>query len=213
MQMFQSTYPEPSAHKVDAMQGGLSGASGKYEKRLSDLRGLYADTAAYERASATDGDAVVYEVWDQRPAAPTGDLIFGVTLMQPGRIGDEFYLTRGHIHAIANRPETYYGVRGYGLMLLESPEGDTRILEIRPHALCYVPPFWIHRSVNVGDEPFVMHFCYPCDSGQDYDIIARSGGMRIRIVSDGQGGWHETPNLAYRPRSPEEVARVLASAR
>ena len=38
-----------------------------------------------------------------------------------------------------------------------------------------------------------MLFCYPADSGQDYDIIARSGGMRARIVDDG-GGWKQVEN-------------------
>jgi len=44
--------------------------------------------------------------------------------MEPGRIGNEFFMTRGHIHAKGNRPETYYGESGKGLMLLESPEGQ-----------------------------------------------------------------------------------------
>ena len=212
MQNVRSIYPEPRAYLIDPHTGGLHGATGKYQKRLADLRGVYADTDAFEAACQQHTNAVVYEVCDQRPVAHTGDLIFGVTLMQPGRIGAEFYVTRGHIHAIANRPETYYGERGYGLLLLESPEGDFRILEIRPHVLCYVPPFWIHRSVNVGSEPFVMSFCYPSDSGQDYDIIARSGGMRSRIVVSDAGGWREVPNANYRPRTPAEIAHVLQTA-
>eukprot|EP00752_Nemacystus_decipiens_P019106 g17162.t1 len=103
--------------------------------------------------------------------------------MEPGRIGDEFFMTRGHIHATANRPETYYGETGEGLMLMESPDGQVTILEVRPKVLVYVPPMWIHRSVNTGDTPLVMSFCYPSDSGQDYEVIARSGGMAVRIVA------------------------------
>ena len=81
--------------------------------------------------------------------------------MQPGRIGDEYYLTRGHIHATGNRPEIYYGEAGQGLMLMESPEGETRIVEISPRVMCYVPPFWIHRAINVGQDALVMTFMYP----------------------------------------------------
>ena len=119
-------------------------------------------------------------------------------------------MTRGHIHARANRPETYYGESGDGLMLMESPEGEIRILEIAPRVMVYVPPMWIHRSVNTGAGPLVMSFCYPSDSGQDYDIIARSGGMASRIVADGTG-WKAVPNAGYRPRSPEDIAAVLAT--
>jgi glucose-6-phosphate isomerase len=131
--------------------------------------------------------------------------------MHTGRIGREFFMTRGHIHATANRPETYYGESGEGLMLMESPEGETQILEIRPRVLVYVPPMWIHRSVNTGDTPLVMSLCYPCDSGQDYGIIERSGGMATRIVADG-AGWQAVENTAYRPRSRAEIDAVLATA-
>ena len=72
--------------------------------------------------------------------------------------------------------------------------------------MIYVPPFWIHRSVNIGSVPLVLSFCYPSDSGQDYSIIERSGGMASRIVADGLVG--KGRNSSYRPREPSEIARV-----
>jgi glucose-6-phosphate isomerase len=188
----------------------MSGASGLYEKKFSDLQGLYADDAAFEARAAAQGDDVVYRVYEQRPAQAEGDLIFGTTWMCPGHVGGEFFMTRGHIHARGNRPETYYGESGQGVMLLESPEGETKVVEVAPRVMVYVPPLWIHRSVNTGNSPLVMSFCYPSDSGQDYEIIARSGGMATRIVSDG-AHWKATPNTAYRPRSKDEIAAVYAT--
>ena len=133
------------------------------------------------------GDEIVYEVTDYKPSADAGDMIIGVTRMRPGKVGREYFLTRGHIHANANRPEMYYGESGRGLMLLESPEGEIRTVEIGPRALCYVPPYWIHRSVNTGRDELVMTFAYPADSGQDYAIIEEAGGMKSRVVDDGAG--------------------------
>ena len=202
---------EPVRCVVDVGLGRLEGAPGRYEKRLSDLHGIYADGHAFD-ALLSAGDPIVYEVGDLRPSMLPGDMIFGVTRMCPGTIGDEFFVTRGHIHAKANRPEIYYGESGDGLMLLESPGGEIRIIEIGPRVVCYVPPFWIHRSVNVGSEDLVMTFAYPADSGQDYEIIARSGGMRQRIVRDGVGGWTAVDNTSYRARTAAEVARVSATA-
>ena len=202
---------EPVRCSVDVKGGRLAGGSGRYEKRLSDLVGLYADAAAFD-ALLKQGDRVVYAVEDLKPSTASGDMIFGVTRMVPGTVGDEFFMTRGHIHATANRPEIYYGESGSGLMLLESPAGETRIVEIAPRVVCYVPPYWIHRSVNVGSDDLVMTFAYPADSGQDYDIIARSGGMAQRIVRGADAAWVSTPNKAYRSRSAEDVARVLATA-
>lgn len=200
----------PSAHTIDPNTGALAAHTGRYQKRLSDLRGIYADGEAFKRTLDDHGDRVVYTVEDVRPEARSGDLIFGTTFMEPGRIGDEFFMTRGHIHATANRPETYYGESGEGLMLMESPDGQVSILEVRPKTMVYVPPLWIHRSVNTGSTPLVMSFCYPVDSGQDYDVIARSGGMAVRIMADGDG-WKSVPNASYRPRTQAEIDTILAT--
>ena len=203
---------EPTRCVVDVRRGTLEGGTGRYEKRLSDLAGIYADEQAFGSLLRETGDRVVYAVEDLKPSAVAGDMIFGVTRMAPGKVGDEYFVTRGHIHAIANRPEIYYGESGTGLMLLESPEGEIRIVDIAPRAVCYVPPFWIHRSVNVGVDDLVMTFAYPADSGQDYDIIARSGGMKARIVDDGRGGWTAIDNFRYRPRDASEIERVMATS-
>ncbi len=200
---------EPIGCQVDLQNGLMQNSSGHYQKRLSDLAGLYADEDAYKALLRQIGNAVVYEVTEWRPPARSGDMIFGLTRMNPGRVGKEFFLTRGHIHAIADRPEVYYGQRGEGLMLMESPDGETRIIEIKPQTVCYVPPYWIHRSVNTGHDDLVMLFAYPSDAGQDYDIISRSGGMRKRVMADAQQGWALVDNPAWQPRSTEQVMQLL----
>jgi glucose-6-phosphate isomerase, archaeal len=105
-------------------------------KRLRELEGLYGDPRAFEAALQRDADSVVYEVTEFRPTDAGGDLIFGVTRMEPGRIGDEFFFTRGHIHAHADRPEIYYGECGHGVMLMEAPDGETRTVEILARSIC-----------------------------------------------------------------------------
>jgi glucose-6-phosphate isomerase len=203
---------EPGICRVDVAKGELRGATNRYTKTLRDLAGLYEDEGAFDALSARMGDEVVYEVTDYKPSADAGDMIIGVTRMVPGRVGREYFLTRGHIHANADRPEMYYGESGHGIMLLESPAGEIRTVEIGPRSLCYVPPYWIHRSVNVGSTELVMTFAYPADSGQDYDIIAKAGGMRSRIVDDGAGGWTAVDNSLYRFRPAELVDSIFAKA-
>lgn len=200
---------EPVAGLVDVNTGAMGGNTGRYEKRLSDLAGLYEDADAYRTLADELGDPVVYAVEDYRPGDHAGDLIYGVTRMSPGRVGREFFLTRGHIHARADRPEIYYGQKGMGLMQLESPDGETRIVEIGPQTICYVPPYWIHRSINIGDGDLVMVFAYPSDSGQNYGIIEASKGMRHRVVTDGNGGWQLVENKDYRPRTGETVSALM----
>ncbi len=205
-------WPEPCSFIVDLAKGELTGTGSRYQKRFRDLAGLYADTQAFEERARTKGDEVVYEVTDHHPSARTGDLITGVTRMSPGKVGNEFFMTRGHIHAVSDRPELYFGLKGKGLMLMESVDGVTRVAEITPLVACYVPPFWIHRSVNVGDDDLVMLFCYPADSGQDYNIIQRSNGLKQRVIDDGKCGWLCVDNPDYRQRSAAESESIKSVA-
>ena len=106
-------------------------------------------------------------------------------------------MTRGHQHLKAECAETYFGLSGEGVLLMESPEGDIEVKEVKEEIMVYVPPYWIHRSVNTGKDPFIFLFNYPADSGQNYGIIKRNNGMRKRIISEGKGGWTTIVNEQY----------------
>lgn len=199
---------KPRLRTVDADKALMADPNVRYRKTLRDLGGLYGDRAAFEALLVDRADDVVYEV----ASFTRGDLIMGVTRMAAGKVGDEYFFTRGHMHAKPACPEIHVGRKGRGLMLMESPQGDIRIVEIGPRSMCYVPPLWIHRSVNTGTEDLVMLFACPADAGQDDRIIAASGGMRVRIVDDGAGGWRQTGNPTYRPRSAETVGRLMSKA-
>ena len=105
---------EPGVCRVDVARGELIGATNRYVKRVADLEGLYEDSVAFNALKRELGDEIVYEVTDYKPSADAGDMIIGVTRMRPGKVGREYFLTRGHIHANANRPEMYYGESGRG---------------------------------------------------------------------------------------------------
>ncbi len=191
---------------VDLATGRMLNASRHYQKRFGDLAGLYADETAYAAMLPAMADEVVYEVWEHRTSESPGDLNFGTTVMRPGRVGDEFFVTRGHQHRIADRSEIYHCVAGSGVMLLEHPDdGEVRAVALAPQRIVYVPPRWIHRSVNTGADTMITVFCYVADAGQDYGIVESAGGMRARVVSDGAGGWTLVDNPRYRPRRPEVV--------
>lgn len=175
--------------------GTLGGATGAYVKHLRDLAGVYRDEAAYEQTvRLRGGDDVAYRVDEHRPAEGQGALVIGTSTLLPGLVGDEFSLTRGHLHAKADRAELYHCLSGRGVMLLETTDGRSETVELSPGQACHVPGMWVHRSVNVGDEPFVTLFCYAADAGQDYALIERAGGMKTLVVTDGAGGWTTRPN-------------------
>ncbi|BAJ74089.1 thermophilic glucose-6-phosphate isomerase [Microbacterium testaceum StLB037] len=184
---------EPARMTVDIARGLLAGGSERYEKHLPDLVGVYRDDAAYAEAVARDDGEPVYWVESSTPETGRGALTIGLSVLRPGRVGDEFAMTRGHLHAQSEFAELYYGVAGSGVMLLESVEGESRALPITPGVVVHVPGGWIHRSVNVGDDTLVTLFTYATEAGQDYGIIADAGGMRQLVVADGDD-WTTRPN-------------------
>ncbi|WZH37749.1 MAG: glucose-6-phosphate isomerase family protein [Microbacterium enclense] len=184
---------EPARMTVDFARGLLDGGSERYEKHLPDLAGVYRDDAAYAEAVSRDTGEPVYWVESSTPETGRGALTIGLSVLQPGRIGDEFAMTRGHLHAQSEFAELYYGVAGSGVMLLESIDGDSRALPISSGVVVHVPGGWIHRSVNVGDDTLVTLFTYATEAGQDYGIIADAGGMKQLVVADGDA-WTTRPN-------------------
>ncbi|WP_037081226.1 glucose-6-phosphate isomerase family protein [Pseudonocardia spinosispora] len=188
-----SSVPEPGALLV-GVDGALHGRTGGYQKRLGEMAGVYRDAAAYRRALDEHGAGqVVYHVEEHRNSGDEGALIIGTSILQPGSYGDEFAMTRGHLHRKADRAELYHCLSGRGVMLLETLDGRSRALPITPGAAVHVPGHWVHRSINVGDEPLVTLFCYPADAGQDYELIADAGGMAQLVVRD-EDGWTTRPN-------------------
>ncbi|MDR1799253.1 MAG: cupin domain-containing protein [Bifidobacteriaceae bacterium] len=188
------TPAQPTA-VVIATDGTIQGRNGDYTKYLGDLAGVYRDGDAFAAAVAAQGaQTVVYRVEENRVGTGPGALILGTSTVLPGKIGREYALTRGHLHAQADRAEIYYCIAGHGVMVLETVDGQSQALEMTPGVAVHVPGHWIHRSVNVGTEPLVTVFIYNADAGQDYGIIGQAGGMAQLIVDDGQGGWRAEPN-------------------
>jgi glucose-6-phosphate isomerase len=181
-----------------AASGALEGSTRLYEKRVGEMKGVYLDDAAWQEAVNTNGaDQLVYFVNEQKYQDGPGALIVGTSTMLPGRYGAEFAVTRGHLHQTSDRAELYYCLSGRGVMLLETVDGQSSAIELTAGKAVNVPGHWIHRSVNVGDEPFVTLFCYAADAGQNYDIIADAGGMKNLVVIDGDN-WATAPNPRHR---------------
>ncbi len=69
-------------------QGRLEGSNGRYEKRLADLAGLYRDAAAYRGALDADDGSPVYWVESSTTEDGPGGLITGISVLEPGRVGE-----------------------------------------------------------------------------------------------------------------------------
>jgi glucose-6-phosphate isomerase len=175
--------------------GTIKGKTGSYQKFIGDMGGVYLDDGAWSKSLATEGvEHVVYSVDEQRYDNGPGSIVVGTSTVLPGAYGDEFAVTRGHLHAVSDRAELYYCLSGRGVMLLDTIDGETSAIELTAGQAVNVPGEWIHRSVNVGLDPFVTLFSYAADAGQNYDIISEAGGMKTLVVNDGHGGWKTVSN-------------------
>ncbi|WP_114778562.1 glucose-6-phosphate isomerase family protein [Botryobacter ruber] len=154
-------------------------------KLLSQLKGVFEDEAAFEKM---DGDQVVYEVDAWLPVAEgtEGGLFFGLTHLYPGTVGDEYFMTRGHVHAVENRAEYYWGLEGEGLLLLMDSNRHTRAERMFPGSLHYIPGYTAHRVVNTGDSVLRFGACWPSDAGHNYEVIDKNGFSRRVKSSDNE---------------------------
>lgn len=152
---------------------------------LSDLRGSFHDQVAYDAELAKD-DRLVYTVAAVEPALGDGDLHYGLGVIYPGKVGEEYHLTKGHLHAWRPAAEFYVGLKGAGMMLLEDEHtGETRMLPLTPNGVVYVPGHTAHRTMNVGDEPLVYLGIYPARAGHDYGSIATKNFRYVVVNRDG----------------------------
>lgn len=149
------------------------------------MRGMYADEAAAENLIA-EANPLVYEFYEI--GAPESDehIAFGTSIIYPGKVGNEYYMTKGHFHTILETAEVYYCLSGEGYMLLENPEGSWSAQKLSAGAVVYVPPRYAHRSINTGSEPMVTFFCFRGDAGHDYGTIETKGYRKLIVEKDGK---------------------------
>lgn len=178
-------YMPPFTIQVNMQDGTIPSAARVVERRLADLKGLFSDRNA--EASLMAENPMVYRVYEA-DTNPTdeGQLKYSTTVIYPGKVGNEYFMTKGHYHAKGDRAELYFGLLGEGYLLLQTPEGEVSALRMTPGVAAYVPPFWGHRTMNVGGDNFVFLACYPADAGYDYATIAEKGFASIIVQQNGQ---------------------------
>jgi glucose-6-phosphate isomerase len=167
-------YLKPFAVELDLSKGLMMNPATRIVRRASSMRGHYADAEALERIIAA-GDPEHYEVAEQPVPDAPGQLRFGISTTLPGTVGEEFFMTKGHYHAVADTAEIYMGLRGEGYMLMKTAEGECVWEKFAPGRTVYVPSFWAHRSVNTGAEPLVTFYVYPGNAGHNYGDIEKEG--------------------------------------
>jgi len=167
------------------LKTGLSAGMKSTTRNLSQMRGMFADDAAQEKM-INDSDPLVYEFYELGSPEDSGDIAAGASITYPGKVGDEYFMTKGHFHTILETAEVYYTLSGKGYMLTETPEGEWFAHELTPGTMVYVPQRYAHRSINTGTTPLVTFFAFRGDAGHDYGTIETKGYRKLIIERDGK---------------------------
>lgn len=167
------------------LETGRSATAESTKRNLSRMKGMFADDAALNRILSND-DPLVYEFYELGAPQENAHLLFGTSILYPGKVGEEYFMTKGHFHTILETSEVYYCLSGSGFLLMESPAGDWLIKKMEPGKATYVPPCYAHRTINTGGVPMVSFFVFRADAGHDYGAIETKGYRKLLVERDGE---------------------------
>lgn len=148
--------------------------SNKIERYLGDLRHIFLDKLKVDYILKKD-DPLIYEVYQVEVPPEPGQIMFGISIVYPGKVGNEYFMTKGHYHKNPNAAEVYLCLKGMGYLIMESSSGKVNSIYMQPGSFGYVPPQWAHRTVNISEEPFVCFYSVPADAGHDYEELEKTG--------------------------------------
>ncbi len=157
----------------------------KIQRRLQDIQGIFADQKKVKEILQSE-NPLIYEVYGLDLPEKEGHLIYCLSVVYPGKIGKEYFMTKGHFHARRDTAEIYMGLKGEGYLIMQTFDGEFYPLKVTPGAIAYVPPFWGHRSVNTSREKFIQLAIYPGNAGHDYKIVEDYGFCKILVEENGK---------------------------
>lgn len=154
-------------------------------RTLGQLNGIFANEQAWKKM---DPRTIVYRVqaWCPVPEGTEGGLFWGTTVMEPGQVDAEYFMTHGHFHMKRDRTEYYAVIQGEGALILMDETRKTWMERMSGGSLHFIPPNTAHRVANIGTVPLRFVACWPSDAGHDYEFIRKHGfGARLLQV-DGE---------------------------
>lgn len=149
------------------------------------------------------GPDVIYTVYRDVPdeGKPEG-MRADVTVISPGKLGQEYHKTYGHYHQ-GEGVETYKLLSGEGVILIQKPDFNlenieaVRLVKLPPNQLIDIPSGWGHVLVNTGSSELItvnylspetenIYSTYEKKHGAAYYIIENDGKAEPEVNSNYQ---------------------------
>jgi glucose-6-phosphate isomerase len=150
-------------------------------RRIGDMAGYFQDETAF---GYLDPNLIMYKYTQFE----FDTLSYVVTELLPGAVGDEYFMTKGHFHAIIERPGIYTTFTGFGVLILQHKDEDVPAMfsPMETGTICYIPPFTGHRVANIGDEKLVYAGTTAADAGSSYGHIKEKGFKYLIVKRNGK---------------------------
>ena len=164
---------------------GMSHKKETTKRYLDAMKGMFADEIAFFDMLKKN-NSLVYEFHEMDVPKQPGDLAYGCSIVYPGKVGNEYFMTKGHFHTVLDTAEIFYCLSGHGYMLLENKDGDWSAQELTPGRTVYVPKCYAHRSINIHHKaPLLTFFVFRGDAGHDYGTIETKGYRKLIVEENG----------------------------
>ena len=172
---------KPIEAKFDFERGFVAGKTVQHTQRyFVDIKDIFDECDPTMEAK----NPLCYEVFEVMPKDGAGDISYGSSILYPGRVKDQFLMTRGHIHVQKQCGEVYLCTAGEGYLLLQNADGQCEEHFMQPGVSIFSPGEWAHRTINTGDTPFVCFYSYSSKAGHDYEATKISGFGK-KIIAEG----------------------------
>lgn len=164
--------------RVDLLTGSFDAPNVQRKSTcIRDLSGVFRDESARR---ALPDDFAVYQVEMLASPLQEGELHTGTTHLMPGKVGDEFFMTRGHFHQRREQAEFYFGLRGRGILLLQPENGTAYAEQVFAGSVHHIPSDTAHRLVNTGADILSALAVWPAVAGHDYQAL-QPDGFSLRV--------------------------------
>ena len=134
------------------------------KRRFKDVAKWYSDKKAVEKELKKNRNKVIYETF----TVEDSPMDLTLTVIHPGVVGKEYYMTKGHIHG-ANNPEFYILLEGNGKLLIQS-RSEVKVITLKKGKITLIPKGYAHRLINPGRKKLKVLTIYSENSRPNYNV-------------------------------------------
>jgi glucose-6-phosphate isomerase len=183
--MAQTVVPtnQPTSIQINLVDGLMFPHTVHESRHVSHLSEQFSNRTAVEQLIA-HGDPLVYEIFHHAFVTDNTDMAMGMSVISSGKVGDEYYMTKGHVHERGDQAEIYYCVQGTGLLLMDDLRDDFHAAPFSSGTAVHIPPQYAHRVVNTGTQSLIFVSAFHLAAGHVYQPVAELGFANIVVEVD-----------------------------